>query len=260
MSNLTLADEEALKAAIVRELTHKPPTIGLVGVSGTGKSSTINAMFNTRLAVSDVVACTKEFLHTDVSLTMQSGPAQSNSAVLRVIDAPGLGEDVRLDPSYLAMYREHLASCDVILWVLTARNRAIALDQQYLTQLSDFVPKMVFGINQIDLIEPLNWDQGLNLPSEEQERNLATIVADRTAKLESVTGHPIRIFPYSAKSKYGLQELFTGIVAAAPQARGWIFGSLKAFRPDDFIPEALRERVSAMIGESHPPKKKWGLF
>ena len=123
---ITREDEQNLIDTIRRELNKKPPTIGLIGVSGVGKSSTVNAMFKTDLAISHVVACTKAFEKKDLEVTMKEGVGKGQVVHLRVIDAPGLGEDIKLDPKYLSMYRDHLPECDVNLWVITARNRAIA--------------------------------------------------------------------------------------------------------------------------------------
>ncbi len=257
-SEYQLSDEDVakIKRAIIEEITSHPPTVGIIGVSGTGKSSTINSMFKTDLAISHVVACTKEFKDTNLRVSVKSGEAKGQDALLRIVDAPGLGEDITLDPTYLNMYRERLADCDVILWVLAARNRAVALDQIYLKQLSEFNERMVFGINQVDLIEPMDWNQKINLPSREQERNIQLIVNDRKLKVESVIGHEVKIVPYSATHKYNLQELFTMMIESAPKKRAWIFSAIKAFSHEDFLPEAAREKVMQILDKERKSKKK----
>jgi len=235
--------ESTIKNAFLKEITEKPPRIGLIGVSGVGKSSTINAMFKTDLEISHVKACTKEFKTVNLSVEINEGEATGNKALLQIIDAPGLGEDIALDPKYLEMYKDNLGKCDIILWVLTARNRAIALDQMYLKQLEEFGHKMVFGINQVDLIDPIDWNTKLNLPSKEQEANMNIILEDRKEKLEIIMGREISIIPYSAEHKYKLEELFAEMIITAPKERAWIFTSIKAFSPFDFVPEEIREQV-----------------
>ena len=84
------------------------PTIGLVGVSGVGKSSTINKMFKTNLSVSGTIACTKDFEAVDLELSITQGITKGQPINLRVVDAPGLGEDIKIDSHYLEMYNKHL--------------------------------------------------------------------------------------------------------------------------------------------------------
>src|SRR5713226_9254729 len=103
-----------------------------------------------------IVATTKEFRNVDLQLQTQPQEMlaalpipqqifQEIQVMLRVVDAPGLGEDIARDPQYIQMYHEHLPKCDAILWIITARNRALALDQQYLREFAEFHPKMAFG-------------------------------------------------------------------------------------------------------------------
>jgi predicted GTPase len=150
-----------------------PPAIGVVGVSGGGKSSTVNALFGTDLSVSHTTAGTAGF--GDVGL-----------ARLQAIDAPGPGEDRDQDRSLLRQYRERRPECDVVLWVLTARHRGLALDQSYLDRLPDLSDRLVFGVNQVDLIAPGDWDRAVNLPSDRQEQHMLEILEDRKARLRLV--------------------------------------------------------------------------
>ncbi|HEV7857066.1 MAG TPA: GTPase [Pyrinomonadaceae bacterium] len=235
-------DLKELLNRINKEVTKRPPVIGLIGVSGVGKSSTINTLFKTNLETSDTVACTKEFKDIAIEATFTQGSLQK-PVNLVVIDAPGLGEDIGRDPEYLEMYRRNLPRCDVILWVMTGRNRAVALDQQYLQALEEFHGKMVFGVNQVDLIEPVNWDRQINLPSSQQRENIKVIIQDRREKLQNVLRRDVKLIPYSAKDHFNLSELFSEIVASCPPDRKWVFSALQGFSHDDFIPAELREEV-----------------
>lgn len=237
-------DVARVRSAMLGELTNRPPTIGVVGVSGVGKSSTLNVLFKTQLKTSPTVACTKEFWTIDLEANLHSGVGEGLRTQLRVVDAPGLGEDEERDPRYLKMYAKHLPSCDVVLWVLAARNRAVALDQLYLRRLRAHHHKIVFGLNQVDLVEPRDWDRRLNLPSSLQERRIQEIAHDRSRTLGKVLRGKVAMIPYSVETGYNLEELFHFLISAAPLSRRWIFGALKNFSYSDFVPKDLRYLVS----------------
>ena len=224
------------KQRMIEALMSQPPKIGLVGVSGVGKSSTINRLFKTSLPTSDTVACTKKF--RDISLEINATQGELSGSVLQLIvcDAPGLGEDVKKDSEYLDMYRRELPSCDVILWVTTARNRAIALDQIYLEKLQEFQDRIVFGINQVDLVEPLNWPNKLPIPSPEQEKNIKAIAEDRKTRFSDFLGRDVKVVPYSTVRGFNLEDLFTSLLESAPEGRKWPFGLIKNFKFEDWMP------------------------
>jgi hypothetical protein len=167
--------------------------------------------------------------------------------VLTVIDAPGLGEDVARDPDYLRMYQENLGRCDVVLWVMSARNRAVALDQMYLRELSCFHDRLVLGINQADLVEPLDWVEQYNIPSAQQEHNLSAITADRADRIGAVVGRVLPVVAYSAHRGYQLEELFTTVLKACPEGRRWIYAGLKNFSYRDFVPAESGGQTAAKV-------------
>ncbi len=147
---------------------------------------------------------------------------------------------------------ENLPECDVILWILSARNRAIAIDQQYLVKLKDFYDRMIFGINQVDLVEPLDWDMKKNMPSLQQQKHLAEIIDDKRKRIEDVVGKRIKITVFGAKQFYRLSDLFASMVDACPEERLWLFQMIKGFSAKDWLDrvEGISEKEKAEILQS----------
>jgi hypothetical protein len=241
--NKITEDEIALlKNQILDEAKKHPPTVGLIGVSGVGKSTTINSLFGTSLKISHTVACTKEFTEINLELNLKNSINSNIPVYLRVFDAPGLGEDISRDPYYLEKYYEVLPECDVILWISAARNRAIALEQRYLLQLEEYLDKMVFAINQVDFVDPVDWNLNINLPSKEQKEYIEQICNDKSKKFSDTINKKIKMVPYSAKKKYNLEELFGIIIDTCEEKRRWLISGLKGFNYWDFIPKEIKDK------------------
>jgi uncharacterized protein len=250
---LDVAAARALAKALETEFVKNPPTIALIGLSGVGKSSTINAMFGANRPVSATTRGTSRFNASTIEMVSERMAGASVKCALRVIDAPGLGEDVDLDDNYLKRYKSHLPKCDVALWVVAARNRALALDQQYLAALSDHLPNLVIGINQVDLVDPLNWNERINMPAPEQAAAIKVITADRHAKLARYVGDSCPVVAYSAVRYYNLQNLFAVVLKAAPEQRRWMFELLKSFSTHDWLNRAkgLSDAQKAELAKAH---------
>ena len=149
----------------LNHLINYSPTIGMMGKTGAGKSSLINALFQSTLSpVSDVSGCTRHAQR--FSMTM-------NNHTLNFIDLPGVGESLERDKEYHQLYRSLLPELDLIIWVLKADDRAWSSDEQcyhFLTEQCCYQPsRFLFVLNQADKIEPCRqWDELCHQPSPEQ--------------------------------------------------------------------------------------------
>jgi uncharacterized protein len=213
---------EALKDAALAEIA-KAPRIAVIGETGVGKSSTLNAMFNAGLKIDHVRACTQKSEELNIPVNEIKG---LNGSVI-IYDMPGLGEDIEADEFHKDTYREVLSICDVALWVLDGSSRQFSHTQMVLRDLVEplmgDLDRLVFGINKIDLIEPAKWNDNYNLPSRDQEENINTKVQDVMDKIGKICNlSKERIIPYSASKWYRLVEVFGAMLDACPEERAWV--------------------------------------
>ncbi len=102
-------------------LINDSPTIGLMGKTGAGKSSLINALFQSILfPVNDVSGCTRQTQRFSMTI---------NNYTLTFVDLPGVGESLERDKEYHQLYRNLLPELDLIIWVLKADDRAWSSDE-----------------------------------------------------------------------------------------------------------------------------------
>jgi predicted GTPase len=139
----------------LRAEAKKPLIVAVMGQTGVGKSSLINALFDVRLPTDPVRPCTTE--PTEVSATSESA-----GHPLTFVDLPGVGESAAADPQYLAMYRRYLKIADVVIWAIHADSRSLASDVAWIRQLqagdSDApTAKITFVLTKADLIHVDPW-------------------------------------------------------------------------------------------------------
>lgn len=209
-----------------QEEFESPPRIAIIGPTGVGKSSTINALFGTNLPVGHTVATTQAVIETHIL-----GP----NGDLLIYDMPGIGEDLEADEAHISLYAEIIAnSCDVAVWTLSAPDRRIAYDQLMLRDVvlaanEEIGSRLVIAVNKVDLLYPYNWIEGANLPSKAQAKHMNERMEDIRSKLTSVIPglNSENIVPYSARKKYNLLELFNAMLAASITERAWVLNSRK---------------------------------
>lgn len=210
------------------------PRIGVVGQTGVGKTSTINALFGTKLLVSNVLPGTKGPTATNVSIPIK--PTEERIVAPRgevtVIDMPGIGEEKARDPEILAMYRELLPTVDVVLWV-TKCTRNLAPDQGYIADVRpvlkpEIFDRIVFCLNRVDQFDEGTWLDEVKAPDQVMERGIAVHI-DRVARVFSVS--PARIVVYAAKWNYHLDALLNAMLDAIPAERSLALDS-RALLPD----------------------------
>lgn len=147
----------------IQTLTHYEPVIGIMGKTGAGKSSLCNALFAGEVSpVSNVSACTRKPLRFRLQFGERS---------MTIVDLPGVGESESRDNEYTALYREQLPQFDLVLWLIKADDRALAVDELFYHQVigEDYRHKVLFVISQSDKTEPTSGSVQL---STEQKQNI----------------------------------------------------------------------------------------
>ncbi|MBE3173097.1 GTPase family protein [Enterobacter cloacae complex sp. P29RS] len=190
----------------IQKLTHYEPVIGIMGKSGTGKSSLCNELFRGEVSpVCDVNACTRDVLRFRL---------RSGSHSLVIVDLPGVGENGRRDHEYRALYRRMLPELDLVLWVIKADDRALTVDEQFWHGVvRPYRQKVLFVVNQADKIEPCHeWDSAIGTPSPQQQVNLKAKQAAIMAMFKP--HHPVCVV--SASTGWGIEEMVANMMCCLP--------------------------------------------
>ncbi len=201
-----------------------PPKIAIIGVTGVGKSSTINALFSTRLLVSTGVPGTKSAIATEVDVPFQitAEELETPRGKLVIVDMPGLGESIAKDQEYLKLYKRVLPTVDTALWILDD-DRDLAQIERYLQEIRkvvtpDLFNRIVFCINKIDRLTGPNgrWLDAVNAPDTSMDKYIKAHT-QRVSRILHVSEQ--KIVSYSAIKRYRLFALFRAIVQAVPHER-----------------------------------------
>jgi len=111
----------------VTDISDAPFIISIMGQTGVGKSSLLNALFNTNLKTDPVKPCTKD--PEKISAINEKG------FKLWFYDLPGIGESSNADEKYFKEYISLINQSDIVLWAIHADNRSTTFDVQTLRRI-----------------------------------------------------------------------------------------------------------------------------
>ena len=191
-----------------------PYNICFIGQTGFGKSSLINALFNTSLRTDPMVSCTKELY--SVTLLMR---IDGKERLISVFDTPGIGE-FSSNSRYQLYYELAISQSDHIVLVVTL-DRTDATSQDLLESVKPFLKnkkvKFTIALNRIDStgiannINYVAWDIYNNTPSEicqkKIEERKKTILENFGNINSGLDFLPFEIIPVCAIRNYGLETL-----------------------------------------------------
>lgn len=189
--------------------------IAFMGQTGRGKSSIMNALFDTKFEIDSVKECTtwinsSTFYNRDATIPYEA---------YTIMDTPGIGASTDKDEWYEPYYLHVLDTADCIVWV-TNMLRRDRLDQEFFVKYKESLRpeiRYIICVNQIDILSPKDmgdgehvWDFNNNQPTPILEEFLygkdgrIPLVKEKLAKYLPVD---CPIIPVNGFYKYGLEEL-----------------------------------------------------
>lgn len=220
----------------INQLTHYEPVIGIMGKTGSGKSSLCNALFAGEISpVSDVTACTREPLRFRL---------QVGKHFMTLVDLPGVGESERRDTKYAALYREQLPRLDLVLWLIKADDRALAVDEHFYRQVigEAYRQKVLFVISQADKVEPTSCGEKL---STEQKQNISRKVCLLHEQFQPV--NPVCVV--SVRLQWGLRVMAERMIRCLPhEASSQVAVQLSTPLRTDAVNKKARDDFGETVG------------
>lgn len=229
-ANLSEAERNKLMSVLMR-LKNEKLNILITGPTGSGKSSTINAIFGEAVA--------KVGVGVDPE-TMDIQKYTLGNLILW--DSPGLGDGMEADNRHAKNIIKKLAETDengnalidVVLVILDGSSRDMGTSYELINQViipnlgKDRENRILIAINQADLaMKGKNWDHVNNRPNEELTRFLDEKAESVKKRIYESTGVEVEPIYYCAgytdgtskQNPYNLSKLFSYILKMTPREK-----------------------------------------
>lgn len=202
-----------------------PLDVMVTGVTGAGKSTTLNSLFEKRVAEVGE-GCDPQTMELD---------SYSLNEVFRLWDTPGLGDGVfrdqihekkLVDLLYKTYYMDSrkYGFIDLVLVIIEGSNRDMGTTFRLLNSiiLPNFpADRVLIGINQADVaMKGRHWDKDRNHPDEVLKEYLEEQAESIQRRIKETTGIMVkRPVYYSAEKAYNITKLVDLIVENMPICR-----------------------------------------
>lgn len=223
-------DEESRKILLrnLAQFRQQELHILIAGPTGVGKSSTINALFDTDVAVVGY--------GVDAQTTkIQEWKLDEN---LFLHDTPGLGDGAEKDLLYKQMIKDELnkkrsdgsAVIDVALVIIDGSHRdmgtSIDLINKTIIPNMEDKSRVLVAINQCDMADMgRGWNKKGNYPNKELVQRLNAKTESVQRRIKESTGVDIQPIYYSALYKYNISKLLSFIIKCTPVKKRFFYMS-----------------------------------
>lgn len=228
-SDMTLQEKNERLSRLI-QMREKKVNIMLIGSTGSGKSSTINALFNMEVA--------------KVGVDVEPETYSIDSYVLdnlTIWDTPGLGDGIENDKKYNEMITRKLSELDsdgnplidLVLVVLDASSKDLGTSYDLINNVvvpcfgDDKEGRILIGLNQADIaMKGKHWDDENNAPDEVLTEYLKKKAKSVQKRIHEGTGLTVRPVYYCAGYKeedgeqckpYNLTKLLYYIIKSIPK-------------------------------------------
>lgn len=220
----------------INQLTHYEPIIGIMGKTGVGKSSLCNALFAGEVSpVSNVAACTRSPLRFRLAV---------GERFMTIVDLPGVGESESRDAEYAVLYRKLLPRLDLVLWLIKADDRALAVDEHFYRRVigEAYQHKVLFVISQSDKVEPTSGGEKL---STKQKQNISRKICLLHELFQPVNP----VCAVSVRLQWGLRVMAERMIRCLPrEASSPVAVQLSAPLRTDAVNKKARDDFGETIG------------
>ena len=220
----------------INQLTQYEPIIGIMGKTGSGKSCLCNTLFAGEVSpVSDVSACTRKPLRFRL---------QIGERFMTIVDLPGVGESNARDVEYAALYCEQLPRLDLVLWLIKADDRALAVDEHFYRKVigERYRHKVLFVISQADKVEPTSSGNKL---STEQKQNISRKICLLHELFQPVNP----VCAVSVRLQWGLRVMAERMIRCLPrEASSQVAVQLSAPLRTDAVNKKARDDFGETVG------------
>ena len=209
----------------IRAAGFVPLDVLLVGATGVGKSSTLNALFGDTIAK----------VGTGVDPETQLVQAYQLNDVIRFWDSAGLGDGLAEDKAHTKKLTDILCKTythqdgtwgfiDLVVVILDGGSRDLGTAYRLLEQviLQAIQPERVLVlINQCDMAQKgRHWNYETHRPEPELTQFLKNKAISTKERIKEATGLAVqRVVWYSATENYGLNKVMDALIQAIPKTK-----------------------------------------